>query len=102
MEEDTTITEMTIEVTPPAKFAWYFYSALDFVQVHMEVASAYAELGSFYAENLLKWGSRKHILIELRQIFRTLKSQFFAKMRFTLFLPFWVQNGRLKEVEKFL
>jgi len=54
MIEDTTITEMTLEVKLPAKFAWHFFSALSYVQVWREVVSAYAELGSFYAERLMK------------------------------------------------
>jgi hypothetical protein len=53
-EEDTTMTTMTIEVTPPAKYAWFLFSALNFAEVHREVASAYVELGTYYAKLLMK------------------------------------------------
>ena len=47
-------TTMKVEITPPANIAWQIYSGLKFVEVHREVASEYAKLGSFYAKQLIK------------------------------------------------
>lgn len=52
--EETTLTEMNFEISPPAKYAWQLYSALMFADVHREVADAYIQLGSYYANLLMK------------------------------------------------